>query len=222
MPDIKHLFHKIPFFSELDEITLDALLSQSIIRHYQTDEIVAWENEKADGVSIIISGWLKGTRTTQTGREQVLRTFGPGDTFGLVISLSDTRNHIRISALEDCTIYQISSEMIIHLIDTNPSFSRNLIQFLSQNLSMMIALIEDLSLKSVESRLAKFILNQSENNIYLRKKWETQDLIAARIGTVTDVLSRIMRKLEEEGIIQFDRQKISIIDPQALQKKAEA
>jgi CRP/FNR family transcriptional regulator len=218
----KQFFNQVPFFSELDTAILDALLTQRVTRYYQSDEIVAWENEQAEGVSIIISGWLKGIQTTQTGREQVLRTFGPGDTFGLITSLSHALNHIRIVALEDCEIHQIPADSLITLIDENPAFSRHLIRYLSNNLSAMITLVEDLSLKSVESRLAKFILRQSENNIYLRKKWETQDLIAAQIGTVPDVLSRILRTFEQEGIITFDRQQITINDRAALQQKARA
>jgi len=217
---VKHLLEQAPFFSELNESILNALLAQTISRHFKTNEIVAWENEQANGVSIIISGWLKGIQTTQTGREQVLRTFGPGDTFGLITSLSHTPNHIRIVALEDCEIHSIPADALITLIDANPGFSHHLIRYLSQNLSSMIALVEDLSLKSVESRLAKFILSQSKDNVYTRKKWETQDLIAAQIGTVPDVLSRILRNLENEHIISFDRQQITIIDLQALRDRA--
>jgi CRP-like cAMP-binding protein len=219
--DAKHLLKQAPFFSELDTATLDALLAQAVIRQFQVDEIVAWENEETDGVSIIASGWLKGIQTTQSGREQILRTFGPGDTFGLITSLSHARNHIRIVALEDCEIHKIPADALATLIDENHGFSRQLIRYLSQNLSAMIALVEDLSLKSVESRLAKFILSQSENDVYLRKKWETQDLIAAQIGTVPDVLSRILCKFEEEGIITFDRQQIKIVDRAILHQKSQ-
>jgi len=55
--------------------------------------------------------------------------------------------------------------------------------------------------------------------VYLRKKWETQDLIAAQIGTVPDVLSRILRTFEDEGIITFDRQQIKVVDRAVLQQK---
>jgi CRP/FNR family transcriptional regulator, dissimilatory nitrate respiration regulator len=219
--DAKHLLKQAPFFSELDIATLDTLLAQAVIRQFQVDESVAWENEETDGVSIIASGWLKGIQTTQSGREQILRTFGPGDTFGLITSLSHARNHIRIVALEDCEIHKIPADALATLIDENHGFSRQLIRYLSQNLSAMIALVEDLSLKSVESRLAKFILSQSENDVYLRKKWETQDLIAAQIGTVPDVLSRILCKFEEEGIITFDRQQIKIVDRAILHQKSQ-
>jgi len=219
--DANHLLKQVPFFSGLDKTTLDTLLTKAVIRRYQRDEIVAWENAETDGVSVIISGWLKGIQTTETGREQILRTFGPGDTFGLITSLSHTPNHIRIVALEDCEIQKIPDYALVTLIDSNPGFSRRLIRYLSQNLSALITLVENLSLKSVESRLAKFILSQSEKDVYLRKKWETQDLIAAQIGTVPDVLSRILRAFEEEGIITFDRKQITIIDLAAMQKKAQ-
>jgi len=219
--DANHLLKQVPFFSGLDKATLDTLLTKAVIRQFQRDEIVAWENEETDGISVIISGWLKGIQTTETGREQILRTFGPGDTFGLITSLSHTPNHIRIVALEDCEIQKIPDYALVTLIDSNPGFSRRLIRYLSQNLSALITLVENLSLKSVESRLAKFILSQSEKDVYLRKKWETQDLIAAQIGTVPDVLSRILRAFEEEGIITFDRKQITIIDLAAMQKKAQ-
>lgn len=222
MNNATHLLRKAPFFSDLDDVTFQLIMDNAITRHFEADEIVAWENENADGISIIIDGWLKGIQTTQTGREQILRTFGPGDTFGMITVLAGTPNHLRIVTLEKCEIQKIPGDVFINRINDNPSLSYHLIRYLSQNLSTMIELVEDLSLKSVESRLAKFILSQSENNVYLRKKWETQDLIAARIGTVPDVLSRIMRNFEDEAIIRFDRQQITIIDPQALHKKTEA
>jgi CRP/FNR family transcriptional regulator len=159
---------------------------------------------------------------TQTGREQVIHTFGPGESFGLVTALANAVNHTRFITLEESVIQKIPTNVIFNLIHENSAIAHQMIVYLSRNLSHMIELVEDLSLKSVESRLAKFIFNNAEDGVYVRKKWETQDMIASRIGTVPDVLSRIMRNFEDENIIRFDRQKITVIDLQALLAKIDA
>jgi len=213
------LLRKSAFFSDLDDETFDLIATHAVSRHYEIDQIVVWEDEFLDGTYIVVSGWLKGIKTTQTGREQVLRTFSKGDSFGLITSLAHIPNHIRIITLEQSILQKIPLSVMLGLIDKDPKISRQLIGYLSRNLSDMIGLVEDLSLKPVESRLAKFILNQADGDIYSRKKWETQDMIAARIGTVPDVLSRTLRNFEDEQIIQFDRHTITILDRPALARK---
>jgi CRP-like cAMP-binding protein len=80
--------------------------------------------------------------------------------------------------------------------------------------------VENFSLESVETRLAKFLLSQAKDGIYLRKKWETQDTISAQIGTVPDVLSRILRHFEKAGLITVDRSRIILLDMHVLDEKA--
>ena len=80
----------------------------------------------------------------------------------------------------------------------------------------LITLVEDLSLRKVESRFARLLLEEAEENVIPRKRWATQTEIAARLGTVPDVISRTIRKMAELGILQVSRSEITILNREKL------
>jgi len=79
--------------------------------------------------------------------------------------------------------------------------------------------VEDLSLRTVEARLARFLLEQATGGVLRRQRWATQAEMAARLGTVPDELNRALRSLAEEGLIQVKRHQIQILDRQGLEAK---
>jgi CRP/FNR family transcriptional regulator len=83
----------------------------------------------------------------------------------------------------------------------------------------LLALVEDLSLRTVEERLVRMLLEQADEGILHRRRWATQTEMAARLGTVPDVLNRALRSLAEEGLIQVKRHQIQILDRQGLEAK---
>jgi len=84
----------------------------------------------------------------------------------------------------------------------------------------MVTLVERLSLFSVRQRLAEFLIRQAEENpLDARPRW-TQDDIARQLGTVRDVVGRTLRKLEDEGLIRFQRQHILLLDREKLESLA--
>jgi CRP/FNR family transcriptional regulator len=102
--------------------------------------------------------------------------------------------------------------------------ARLVIRALAGRLLHTISMIEDLSLRSVTARLAKLLLAQladSEQTVISRHRWATQAEIAARLGTVPDVVNRAMRDLAGEGFIQVDRRQILILDRAGLAAKAQ-
>jgi CRP/FNR family transcriptional regulator len=84
----------------------------------------------------------------------------------------------------------------------------------------LVKLVEDLSLRSVESRLARMLIDGSASGVIQRHRWTTQAEMAARLGTVPDVVNRALRKLVEEGAIELDRHQIRLLDPDLLRSKA--
>lgn len=217
-----HALSNIQLLSDFDQDSLVQIQNGSLTRSFPLETIVLWENEPSPGIHLIRTGWLKAVRVTTTGREQVLSIFGPGDSFSVTSAFSDIPNPARVVSLEDSVIQIIPRELIYTLIDQHPDLSLKLIQRLSKSLAHLISLVENLSLESVETRLAKFLLTQAKDGIYLRKKWETQDTISAQIGTVPDVLSRILRDFEKAGLITVDRKKIILLDEKTLGEKAKS
>ncbi len=110
---------------------------------------------------------------------------------------------------------------MLKLLETHPKLAQHVIGDLAERLLHMIKLVEDISLRSVEARLARFLLAQAADGEVQRRRWATQAEMAARLGTVPDVLNRALRKLGEEGLIEVARHQIRILDLEGLKLRAE-
>jgi CRP/FNR family transcriptional regulator len=84
----------------------------------------------------------------------------------------------------------------------------------------LASLAEDLSLRTVEARLARLLLDRAEEDVLHRERWATQAEMAARLGTVLDVLNRALQQLSSERLIEVERHQIRILDREGLASKA--
>jgi CRP-like cAMP-binding protein len=102
------------------------------------------------------------------------------------------------------------------MIDDHPALARQVVKDLAGRVIHLVRLVEDLSLRPVEARLARLLLEQAEGEAVQRRRWATQAEIAARLGTVPDVVNRALRKLAEAEIIKVERHQIRILDKEGL------
>jgi CRP-like cAMP-binding protein len=94
-----------------------------------------------------------------------------------------------------------------------------LMKQMADRVKLLTDLAGHLTLNSVESRIARWLLDESVEGSIQRKKWLTQNEMASIVGTVPDVTSRILRNFVEEGLIRFDRREIKITDRNSLAEK---
>ena len=163
---------------------------------------------------------MKAVKYSTAGREQILHLIDPGQTFNEVGSFTTLPNPASVVTLMDSQVWHIPGEAIRQLIQQNPTFAQLIIEVLSTRLRRSVDLIEDLSLRPVTGRLARLILDEADGDTLFRPAWYTQDELAARLGTVTDVIQRALRKLENDKLIQVERRQIHIVDRDALERLA--
>jgi CRP/FNR family transcriptional regulator, dissimilatory nitrate respiration regulator len=98
-----------------------------------------------------------------------------------------------------------------------------IIRRMGERVMYFIGLIEDLSLRSVEARIATTLLKHAQmkgsNLVVQRRSWTTFDMMATRLGTVRDVLRRALRNLEDEGLLRVEKRTIVILDPEGLERR---
>lgn len=210
----------ITHFSGLDDATLRAVAQVAVRRSYAIDQVVFVEGEPSDGLFIVEEGWLKVIKMSPDGREQVIHFLGPGETFNALSVFTEIPNPATVVALEDSIVWLVHREAMLLLLDTHPKLARVTIQKLATRVQHLVSLVEDLSLRTVEARLARLLLEQAEKGTVQRRRWATQTELAARLGTVPDVLSRALRKLVSEGLIQVERHQIGILDIKGLEERA--
>jgi CRP/FNR family transcriptional regulator len=225
MNEVKKDIHKalsgISYFSELDDSTLEMIYQVTLHHKYSEGQVVFCEEEACIGLYVVLSGWARAVKISADGREQVIRIVGPGDVFNEVGVLTGGVNVVTVEALEDLDVLIIQRESVLDFVDKYQPIAKTLIENLAKRVLYAMKLVTDLSLHTVECRLARYLLEQSESNLIQRKKWATQAVIASRIGTVPVVVNRAFRSFVEQDLIQLGRDCIEISDPEKLMKVAD-
>ena len=219
MPILKESLKKFLPFSCLDDNELSIITNSLTEKHTLADEVIIWEGDSSDELYLIEKGWLKVVISIQPGREIILNILGPGDVFNALAAFVKIEVPATVIALEDCILHRVSNENMSIILDHNPSIARNFLQQIALRLQKMTDFIGDLSLKNVEARLAELLISRADDNIFHRQKWLTQSEIAGMIGTVPDVINRLLNNFVEAGLIKFDRYKITILEPDELKAK---
>ncbi|GIK37446.1 MAG: Crp/Fnr family transcriptional regulator [Chloroflexota bacterium] len=201
--------------------TFERLALEAIRREYVPDQIVFLEGEPCAGLYFVQKGWLKSVKMSPAGREQIVRVIGPGEVFNSTgFLIESATNPVSVVALEPAKVWLISRESFLGLMEQCPRLARIIIQHLAERVQDLLSLVEDLSLHPVEARLAHFLLEQSTAEMVQRRRRATQAELAARLGTVPDVINRALRSLAKEGLITLKQRRIHILDCRELAVRA--
>lgn len=217
---------EIPGFGKLPESVLRAIHESAIPKKVEGGQIIYLQGELPSNLYILLKGWVKSSRMTKEGREQGLLFLKPIDLFGLVSVFTNKPYPATVTSLGAAELLVIPQEDFLNLVKKHIELSFGIIDNLCQRNLHFINLIEDLSLRSVESRLAATLFKNAESIdgelVVPREHWTTFDEMAVRLGTVRDVLSRALKTLEGENLIQVTRTRIVILDPEGLLERCDA
>ncbi len=163
----------VPLFSELDANILDVIRHAAAPQHYAAGETVFLQGDPCEGLYIVQGGWLKGIITSSLGREQIIRLLRPGDVFNEIGLLTDGKNLVTVQALEESTLWVIKRETILRLMDEHPRLCRAITRNLAERVLHLMKLVEDLSLRTVKSRMARLLLENAKESVINRRRWMT-------------------------------------------------
>lgn len=134
---------------------------------------------------------------------------------------SKVDNAVSVIAMEEGKVFYLFQSYVEQLLETNSKFSRAVVESLAVRIQYLLEQIEDLSFYTVDVRLARFLLLQADGNVWNRQSWITQTEMAARLGTVLDVVNRNLQKFVRDGLIEIQRDKITIVDRNRLEEIAQ-
>ena len=118
-------------------------------------------------------------------------------------------------------MWAVGHDSLLRLMRERPAIPQLIIRNLANRVIHLMSLVEDLSLRSVVARLARLLLDHSTGDVLSRRPWATQSEMAARLGTVPDVLNRALRSLAEDGLVQMDHRQLKILDREGMKVRAE-
>jgi CRP/FNR family transcriptional regulator len=220
------LLKRCPLFAGLNERDLKKIRSVCLLKKVRKKEIIFSEGQEARGFYVTLSGKVKIYKVSPDGKEQILHVINAPDSFAEASLFLEGIYPAFAEALSDSQLLFIPKKDFIHLIEKNPRLSLNMIASLSHFLRRFASLIEELSLKEVSSRVAKYLIDLSSKSSKEEEPPKEVDLdlsktqLASKLGTISETLSRTLAKMRSQGMIDVKRDRILILNRNALEELA--
>jgi CRP-like cAMP-binding protein len=216
---------RVPFFAVLGEEDLRRLAGHCVVRHIGKEELLFTEGDPCEGMFVVQSGAIKVFKMADTGREQVLVIERAGSTVGELPVFDGGNLPASAAALEDSSLLFLPKREFLSLCRQNSEVAFAVIRSLAWRFRYMTSLVEELSLKEVSHRLARFLRDRAlAVGVRTRRGVEfpleeTNQQIAAEIGTVRDLVSRNLRRLVDRKIIKMERRKVIVLNMADLEEQ---
>jgi CRP-like cAMP-binding protein len=210
-------------FGELDDRTLVALAERAVERRFDRDQLLFIAGEEARGLFVIAAGSVRAFRESADGREQVIHVERAGATIAEVPVFDDGPYPSTVAADEDGSVVLfIDKRDVRRLALAHPEIGLAALKVLAGRLRRCAELVETLSLREVGQRLARFLLAEArtkgtrEGGTLRVHLAHTNQQIAARVGSVREVVSRAMTRLQHDGLVRLEGRDLTVPDERAL------
>lgn len=214
---------RVPIFSGLAENELAFLMQRVVPRRYAAGETVFGEGEPCQGLYIVESGHIRIFKSSSGGREHVLSVDGPGGSVAELPVFDGGNYPASVAAIEEATLLFISKQDFQALCLAHPQVALKVLRVVGARLRRLVGIIEELSFTTVRHRLASFLLRQAQREgkrktggIEISLPASNQEF-AAQIGTVRELVSRNLSRLQAEGVLEVDGRNVLIRDLKALE-----
>lgn len=204
-----------PYFDDLPEAVLKDIATHTQLREYERGDVLFWEDDPCAGLHIIQSGSVKLYRISPQGRQYIISVLTEGATCNEVPAFDGGTNPVNVEALENSRVWVTDSEMLRGLVVSNPEFALKILNKFGQNLRNLVRKVSEMAFYQVTNRLARLITELPTEE--LRPHW-TQEQLAARLGTVREVVARSLKELEKSGAIRIEDRRIQIADHAVLEQ----
>lgn len=206
------VLRNVPLFSGLDETELERLSRVATRRRAGRGDQVVRAGESADALLILLTGRAKVTNFDEEGREIILAWLGPGEFFGEMGLIDGSPRSASVVAVENCELLSIGKNEFQRCMQENFQVVLKLMQILVRRLREADRNIESLALLDVYGRVARLLLDMSEEEggkRMVKHKISKQDM-ARMIGASREMVSKVMRDLEVGGYIISEGDQITI------------
>ena len=211
------LLRKVPLFEGLGEEDLDAIAKVTITRSFGKDVVIILAEEEGDALFIISGGQVKVSIVSEDGREVILSLLGEGAVFGELSLLDGKPRSANVVATEPTELYMVRRSDFLQLVYRVPQIAIGLLAELASRLRKTDRKIEGLALLDVTSRISETLLQlaneqgtESEEGILLKSR-PTHQQLANMSGTTRETVSRVLKRLENQGYISASGRSITIL-----------
>jgi CRP-like cAMP-binding protein len=221
-----NLLAQIPYFAGLDSRTFVEIGRAVRRRTLVAGETVLVEGKPCEGLYFVIQGQVRLIRGSSEGREHVLHVLGPGATFNDIAVFDGGPNSDGAVAVGPTTVGFIPKANMAALIERHPQVAKAALKLLSSRQRTLGSVVEDLALRDVKTRVARLLLGCMGEHEHIFERAPdacahiTHQEIASMVGSVREVVQRVLKELERDGAIALERTRIRIRNQSKLERWA--
>lgn len=219
---IENALRSCQLFLGLPGADIAAIAACAIPKQLAKGEYLFREGDPSQGFYIMQRGGINVHRVSATGKEQVIHLFLPGEAFAEATLATESGYPANARAITESTVLLIPKRDFIDLLRSRPELALRMLGSMSQHLRVLVGLLDDLTLKDMETRLANWLLKRCPrplpNDFVTLQLDRTKRVLAAEMGTTSETLSRTLAKFREQKLVQVKGNAITLTKPRALQQ----
>jgi CRP-like cAMP-binding protein len=219
---IENTLRRCRLFAGLPETDISAVAAFTIPKNLAKGEHLFREGAPSEGFYIVQTGAINYHRVGAAGKEQIIHLFRPVESFAEGTLATDAGYPAHARATEATTVLLVPKSEFVELLHHRPELALRMLGSMSQHLRELVGLVDDLTLKDTETRLANWLLKRcphplSDEPIVIELD-RTKRVLAAELGTTSETLSRTLAKFREQRDLCVKGNRITLVKPRELEK----
>jgi CRP/FNR family transcriptional regulator len=217
---IANALRSCQLFAGISIPELDAIANITAVKSVPKGGYLFHEGDPSLGFYIVQTGAINVHRVNATGKEQVIHVFRAGESFAEATLATDKGYPGDARAVETSQVLLVQKAGFLALLKRQPELALRMLGSMSIHLRVLVAQLEDLTLKDVETRLANWLVkrcpdptSQRPANIELSM---TKRVLAAELGTVSETFSRTLAKFRQQGLVEVKGKIVKVLCPAKL------
>lgn len=209
----------LPVLGRIDPPLSREFMAEAYLAHIPAHKDVFVEGDQADAIAMLLSGVVRVYKIGETGREITLYRFGPGESCMLTANAILSRQTFPALATveEDAEAIMIPAGAFRAWIGRSEPWRDFVFDLLAQRMSSMLAVVDEVTFRRMDSRLAAFLVERSaEQNPVL----VTHQEIASELGSSREVISRILADFAALHLLHLGRGSIEVLNGDVLRERA--
>jgi CRP/FNR family transcriptional regulator, dissimilatory nitrate respiration regulator len=209
-------------FAGLGAGDLNALAEITVVKSLDKGGYLFREGAPAQGFYITQKGAVNVHRVNAIGKEQVIHIFRAGESFAEAALATASGYPADARAVESSQVLLVDKAGFLSLLKRQPELALRMLGSMSTHLRTLIAQIEDLTMKDVETRLANWLIKRCPDPASARPATielkTTKRVLAAELGTVSETFSRTLAKFRQQKLVTVKGKILTVLSPMKLQE----
>jgi CRP-like cAMP-binding protein len=219
---IENTLRNCRLFVGLPAPDISAVAAFTIPKNLVKGEYLFREGASSEGFYIVQKGAINFHRVSAVGKEQIIHLFRPVESFAEGTLAADTGYPAHARATEATGVLLVPKSEFVQLLRHRPELALRMLGSMSEHLRELVGLLDDLTLKDMETRLANWLLKRcprplSDEPVVIELD-RTKRVLAAEMGATSETLSRTLAKFREQNHLRVKGDRITLRKPRELEK----